>query len=446
VSQDVGAVCDLEQAAVIVREAVGPMPAVLRSCADAEAYVASVCFKHGPPRLVGVELEWLLHAPIDTRAPVDIATLVAALGPHTPTTLDPLSPAAALPHGCMVTVEPGGQVELASPPLADVASLIGTVRADADLLHSRLAARGLQPLARAADPLRPPLRLLDVPRYRAMEQSFDRIGPFGRSGMCSTAATQVSLDAGEGPTLVQRWTALHALGPVLLAAFANSPTLHGRRTGWKSSRMACWLRLDPARTAPPPAADLADPAAGWARRVLRTPVLCVRRPKGAWTVPERVTFADWVDGALSPAPTTADLDYHISTLFPPVRPHGHLEVRYVDMPAGRGWALPAAVLAVLLSDPAVTDRVLEVCEPAQNRWVSGARHGLADRVLARAAASVFELARTRLPAVGAPPWLLDDLAEMIERYVLAGRCPADDPDPKPTLRCAPAAEAEGTPA
>jgi len=28
---------------------------VLRSREDAEAYVASVCFKHGPPRLVGVE-------------------------------------------------------------------------------------------------------------------------------------------------------------------------------------------------------------------------------------------------------------------------------------------------------------------------------------------------------------------------------------------------------
>jgi len=228
--------------------------------------------------------------------------------------------------------------------------------------------------------------------------------------------------------LTRRWAALHAVGPVLLAAFANSPVLHGRRTGWKSSRMACWLSLDPARTAPPPAADLLDPAAAWARRVMRTPVLCVRR-EGPWEVPEKVTFADWVAGALPVPPTTADLDYHVSTLFPPVRPHGHLEVRYVDAQAGRRWALPTAVLVALLSDPSVTDRALDACEPARGRWVSGARHGLADRVLARSAVTVFELAAARLPAIGAPEWAIVELAEMTDRYVLNGRCPADDPAP-----------------
>lgn len=403
---------------------------VLRTCAEAEAYVASVCFKHGPPRLVGVELEWLLRRSADHRAPVDLATLVPALGPHAPVSLDPRSPATPLPHGCTVTVEPGGQVEIASPPHPDVGSLLRAVRADTDALHTRLADHGLQPLPRAADPLRPPRRVLDLPRYRAMEESFDRIGPHGRSGMCSTAAVQVCLDPGEGDALVPRWSALHALGPVLAAAFANSPRLHGRLTGWKSSRMACWLQLDPARTAPPATADLADPAGGWARRVVRAPLLCVRRADGPWDVPRGVSFADWVAGAITPPPTVADLDYHISTLFPPVRPHGHVEVRYIDMPAGDGWALPTAVLAALLSDPVVTDRVLEVCEPARDRWVSGARHGLADRVLARAAATVFDLACAQLPAVNAPPDVVDALGEMTERYVLRGRCPADDLDPR----------------
>ena len=35
--------------------------AVVRDRGDAEAYVASVCFKHGPPLLTGVELEWLVR-------------------------------------------------------------------------------------------------------------------------------------------------------------------------------------------------------------------------------------------------------------------------------------------------------------------------------------------------------------------------------------------------
>jgi glutamate--cysteine ligase len=407
-----------------------PGPTVLRDCADAEAYVASVCFKHGPPRLTGIELEWLLHGP-DPARPLDRDALAAALGPHAPTTLDPASPALPLPAGSTVTVEPGGQVELASPPLPDLAGLVAAVAADSAALHSRLAAAGLAAHSRAADPHRPPRRVLDVARYRAMERSFDRTGPYGRSAMCSTAAVQVCVDAGEGGVVARRWAALHALGPVLLAAFANSPVLHGRRTGWKSSRYAVWRSCDPARTAPPGAADAdpdRDPAAGWARRVLASPLLCVRGD-GSWDVPGRVTFADWVGGALPRPPTTADLDYHVSTLFPPVRPHGHLEVRYIDAQPGRRWTLPTALLAALLAAPSTLEVVLELCEPARGRWISGARHGLDDRVLARAAAGVFTLACERLADVGAPADVRDELVEMTERQVLLGRCPADDPAP-----------------
>jgi glutamate--cysteine ligase len=404
-------------------------PAVLRSQADAEAYVASICFKHGPPRLVGVELEWLVHAASAPAAPLDAAALRSAIGPHAPLSLDPRSRARPLPGGSTVTVEPGGQVELASPPLAPLGTLVRTVAADVDVLHRRLAAHHLEIQPRAADPLRPPRRVLDVPRYRAMERCFDRVGPSGRSGMCSTAAVQVCLDAGEGAgEVARRWEAVHALGPVLLASFANSPVLHGRRTGWKSSRMACWLTLDPRRTAPPPA-SAADPAAAWARRVLTTELLCIRRETGSWDAPAGVTFADWIQGALHPAPTTADLEYHASTLFPPVRPHGHLEVRYLDAQPGRRWALPVAVLAGLLSNPAVADRAREACEPGAGRWVSAARHGLADRVLHRAAVTVFELALDVLPALEPPSWLVDDLIVALERGVRRGRCPADDPPP-----------------
>jgi glutamate--cysteine ligase len=409
---------------------------------EAELYVASVCFKHGPPRLTGVELEWLVHPAGTPAAPVDPALLHTALGPYAPPSLQPSSPARALPGGSTVSVEPGGQVELASPPLAPFGALVRTVATDAEHLHRRLAAHGLAVSPYAADPARPPRRVLDLPRYRAMERRFDRVGPWGRSGMCSTAAAQVCVDAGEGDQVAHRWAAVHALGPVLVAAFANSPVLHGRRTGWKSSRLATWLALDPPRTAPPaapPAALSGDPAAGWARRVLGTELLCVRRAGGGWDAPPGVTFAAWIRGEadLPGPPTTADLDYHVSTLFPPVRPHGHLEIRYVDAQPGRRWALPAAVLAAVLSDSAATDRAREICEPAAGRWVSAVRHGLDDRVLQRAAVGVFELALRALPRVHPPSWVAAELAVTLEREVRRGRCPADHVEPAAPERTGP---------
>lgn len=402
----------------------GPVTAVLRSREQAEAYVASVCFKHGPPRLLGVELEWLLRRS-NGAPPLDLETLVTALGPHAPRTVDPRSPALPLPAGSLVTVEPGGQVELASPPLPGLGQLFDTVESDVTELHTRLRRHDLHPRPSAGDPVGQPRRLLGVPRYCTMEAAFDRVGPHGRSMMCSTAAVQPCLDLGERADLWHRWTVLHALGPVLIAAFANSPVLHGQRTGWKSSRMACWWALDPPRTEPPPlTAD--DPAVAYARRAMQVELLCLRRGEESWDAPAGVSFADWLAGALPEPPTTADLDLHLSTMFPPVRPQGHLEVRYLDAQPGRQWVVPAAVLAAVLSSPRVSSAVLEACLPVSNRWSLAARVGLADTGLARAAVTVFTLAREALPNVVGPGAVRDLVDRVVERRVLRGRCPADD--------------------
>ena len=407
---------------------------VLRSREESEAYVASVCFKHGPPRLIGVELEWLLarravpprslSAAVDP-GQLDSAVLTAALGPHTPISLDPLSPALPLPLGSTVTVEPGGQVELASQPFADLGALFRTVSSDTAALHRRLAVYALRPYPYAADPVRAPHRILTTPRYASMEAAFDRLGTEGRSMMCSTAAVQPSFDLGERADLRSRWAALHMLGPVLVAAFANSPVLHGRRTGWRSSRMAVWLALDPPRTAPPDLSD-ADPAAGYARRAMEASLICVRRPGQSWDAPPGVSFADWLAGALPSPPTTEDLDLHLTTLFPPVRPHGHAEVRYVDAQAGDDWIVPVAVLAALLANPATTSAAVDACQPVAERWHGAARHGLTDPELARAAATVFTLAAEALPGLVGPGRIRELVDEFIERRVLRGRCPADD--------------------
>ncbi|WP_064745254.1 ergothioneine biosynthesis glutamate--cysteine ligase EgtA [Pseudonocardia acaciae] len=400
---------------------------VLRSREEAEAYVASVCFKHGPPRLLGVELEWLLarraEPPSIPPAPLDATTLVSALGPHTPRTLDPLSPALPLPSGSTVTVEPGGQVELASRPFEDLGSLVTAVESDAADLHDRLGRHRLYPRRYAADPDLPAHRVLTIPRYTAMEAAFDRRGTEGRSMMCSTAAVQPCLDLGERADLGLRWMALHALGPVLVAAFANSPRLHGRRTGWKSSRMACWLAIDPPRTAPPELSS-ADPVAGYARRAMEAGLICRRRP-GGWDVPPGVTFTDWLAGALPEPPTTEDLDLHLSTLFPPVRPHGHVEVRYLDAQAGPEWVVPLAVVAALLSSTATTSAALEASLPVAGAWVTAARQGLDDPKLARAARTVFALASAALPALIGPGPVRELVDGAVER-VMRGRCPADD--------------------
>ena len=108
----------------------GPDRRRLRDRVEAEAYVASVCFKHGPPKLHGVELEWIVHHEEDPRRPLDARRLVAALGPHAPRTLTPDSPQRPLPSGSPLTVEPGGQVEISALPQPSLAELFDAVHAD----------------------------------------------------------------------------------------------------------------------------------------------------------------------------------------------------------------------------------------------------------------------------------------------------------------------------
>ncbi|MFG2054578.1 ergothioneine biosynthesis glutamate--cysteine ligase EgtA [Micromonospora sp. NPDC048930] len=390
---------------------------VLGDEASAAGHLARICFKTGPPTLTGVELEWTVHDAADPTRPVDRERLRRALGRHSPVTIDPTSPADGLRHGGAVTVEPGGQVEISSAPRPSIAALILATTADIAELSAVLDAAGLVLGGSGMDPWRAPRPVVETPRYQAMRCVFDRRGPAGRAMMYSTAGLQVCLDAGEPERLAERWAAAHAVGPPLLAAFATADRHAGRRTGWASARMAAWLAIDPARTGPVWSPDRADhdPVAAWTGYVLAAPLLCVRGDGPDWTPPPGVTFADWLAGALPRPPTTDDLDYHVSTLFPPVRPRGYLEIRYLDTQPGREWTVPLAVLAALFADPATTREAMAVATPVAHRWHAAARHGLGDRPLATAAAALFDLALTALPGLDLPAGLHEETSRAIRR-------------------------------
>ncbi len=390
---------------------------VVSDRAEGEAYVASVCFKHGPPRLLGVELEFTVHDVADPALPLSATRLASALGPHAPTTLVPGSPALPLPSGSTLTLEPGGQVEISTAPAPSFRSLVEV--ADADLAHvgDLLGAAGLRLGSHGIDAFRSPARLLPTPRYAAMERRFAPLGPGGVTMMCSTAAIQVCVDVGQVHEAPRRWAAAHALGPVLLALFANSRRHAGADTGFASARWRSVMDTEPCRTVAEQPCD--DPAAAWARRVLDTPLMVLRRDGARWDAPAGLTFASWIEGrgpgATLPRPTFGDLDYHLTTLFTPVRPHGYLEIRYLDAQPPEGWVPPAALLAALLSTPSTVDLALELCEPVAGRWSDAARFGTDDAALGAAARAVGELGCAALSNLHLPDHTIADIAGAVER-------------------------------
>ena len=306
------------------------------------------------------------------------------------------------PGGSRLTVEPGGQVELSGPPAEDVGAAVTALRADRASLAAALAADRLGTALLGADPVRPAGRVNPAPRYAAMESHFAAVGcaAAGLAMMTSTAALQVNLDAGPPDGWRDRVTLAHRLGPVLVAVSSCSRLSAGRDTGWRSARQRVWGDLDQSRCGP--LLGRHEPAGEWAAYALAAPVMFLHPPGGSTEpVRSRTSFAEWVTGAVplgGRRPTARDLDEHLTTLFPPVRLRGYLEIRYLDAAPEPWWPALAAVTAALLDDPAAADRAWTATAPVTGAWNRAARFGVGDDALSAAALDCLAAAGPAVPA------------------------------------------------
>ncbi|MDS1271636.1 ergothioneine biosynthesis glutamate--cysteine ligase EgtA [Lipingzhangella sp. LS1_29] len=385
---------------------------------DVHEYVTGICFKTGPPGRVGCELEWHVvdrHQPAE---PVPLHRLARAL-----TGVDPP------PAGSTLTYEPGGQLELSSLPHPDASATHAALSADLAAVEAHLGEAGLRLHGGGLHPARLPARQLSRPRYRAMERYFDRDGAAGRTMMCATASMQVCVDIGANPAdLRRRWSLLHQLTPVLIAAFANSAVWRGQPTGWRSARQLVWATIDATRTRPVAGPD---PRAAWARYALDARLLAIRETHRPWQVNPGLRFRDWLSSDRHRHPTQEDLSFHLSTLFPPVRPRGWFELRVIDAPPRAWWPVPLAVVSALVDDPIAADTARAATERlartgrSDHLWLRACRDALHDPHIAACARACFEATRAALHRAGAAT-LASLVDAYTERFVDPGRCPADE--------------------
>lgn len=371
------------------------------SLEDAAEHVAARAFRDGPVGRVGLELE--LHL-VDLDAPLR--------RPSWELTTDLVRGLPRTPAGSRITLEPGGQVELSGPPAAGVLAAVTDLRADLGVVRRALAARGFGLAALGTDPARPVHRVNPQPRYAAMERHFDALGcaGAGRQMMTATAALQVNLDAGAPEQWRERMCLVRSLVPALVALSSTSPYLAGQSSGWHSMRQGVWRGIDHARSDPCPEGE---PGRAWAGYALDAPVMLLRDPDaddgGCRPVTLRVTFADWARGAapFGRPPTVADVDYHLTTLFPPVRPRGYVEIRCLDALPDRWWPAVAATVATLVDEPAAAAAVAEVVTGTTDCWTSAARDGVADPAVRAAVTGCLDVA-----AAYAPPALAEEIRDL----------------------------------
>ncbi|AGZ43118.1 glutamate-cysteine ligase family protein [Actinoplanes friuliensis] len=303
-----------------------------------------------------------------------------------------------------------------------------TSRSERVLVVSGPPSPGLESsAARMTEDLPLALRVISGHQLAVLQEATDVVDPSAAGTATfatASAGLRVGLEAGldaAGPYgLARRWHLANAVAPVLAAAFANSPLRLGRPTGWRSVRQALRRDLTPAP------AD-ADPRATWTALVMDSPVL------GG---PAR-TFREWAQSGPGDRPTITDLTRHLATVRPPVAARRYLEIDVADRQPGAGWRVPLAVTAALLDDPyaaAEAECATRALTGTPRLWERAARDGLTDPALGAAARECFVAAYGALARQGVSRDLRDAVADFLERYVLRGRCPADDVLDRATAR------------
>jgi len=275
-----------------------------------------------------------------------------------------------LEHGHMIalargdtqlTIEPGGQFELAERPVVEDRELVADLGA---YLHDLGAASQELGLAWLSCGLRPFGTRADIPwmpkeRYAVMRQYMPTVGTRGLDMMLRTATVQVNLDFSDERDAAAKMRCVYSVTPLLTALWAASPIADEKPSGFQSYRAWIWRDTDNARAGLLPFIftrnDVFTAYTEWA---LDVPMYFVYRG-GYLPVPANLTFRTFMrDGWNGEHATRADWALHLSTLFPEGRLKKFIEVRGCDCGSIGMIEALAPMMRGLLYDPTARDAAI----------------------------------------------------------------------------------------
>lgn len=320
--------------------------------------------------------------------------------------------------GATISFEPGGQIEISSAPHASATSVIQSTRALMSTIQMAMSNAGIELLAKGVDPFNDidavPLQL-HRDRYVRMTRLFESIGKSGVRMMRQTAALQINIE--RGPSPVVRWRLLNALAPYVVALFANSRRYAGVDTGHASYRAHLWRSLDLSRTGLP--YEETNPAQRYFDFALDAKALGSSDGSQSWR-----SFRDWMR---STDLTDADWIFHLSTLFPEVRPKEFFEIRSADAIDSDWLAAPVVFVTGLVYDEeSATSTSHLIGTPSAELLELAGRVGLADSQMHSMTSRLAELALSGAKSLGEHYISEADIATAGEYFAraLAGQSPS----------------------
>jgi glutamate--cysteine ligase len=259
-----------------------------------------------------------------------------------------------------ITIEPGGQLELAGPPLADDRSFLKVMERHFRLLGTISRELGLSWLSIGLRPFgtRGDIPWMPKQRYDVMRAYMPKVGSRGLDMMLRTATVQTNLDWSDEADAHAKLRALMSVTSILTALYASSPIVDGKVAGFQSYRAHIWRDTDNQRAgllhfAFDPPRDDGGVFRAYVEWALDVPMYFVYR--GGYRPVEGLTFRRFMaEGWEGERATRADWALHLSTLFPEARLKTYLEVRGADCGSLEMITALAPLCRGLLHDPDAT--------------------------------------------------------------------------------------------
>jgi glutamate--cysteine ligase len=353
--------------------------------------------KSASPRAVGVELELIPVIEFTRKPALVLATsrVLSELARKQSWTErrngnDP--PSWDLGEGARISFEPGGQIEISSAPSPTATSVISSTRELVQIIRAAMQHQGIELIASGVDPHNDigavPLQLRRE-RYTGMTNFFESIGPSGVRMMRQTAALQINVERGEDPP--SRWLLLNAITPVVTALFSNSSRYAGKKTNHASYRAHLWRTLDDSRTGIP--YDEQDPVRKYVDFALDAHAMRSARTKQSYQ-----TFREWMRDAKV---GMDEWDFHLSTLFPEVRPKQYFELRSADTIDAQWLAAPILFVTAIIYDRESAQRAFEIVgTPSIDLLELAGIKGLSHPALHRMARALADIALDGAASLG----------------------------------------------
>jgi glutamate--cysteine ligase len=262
-----------------------------------------------------------------------------------------------------LTIEPGGQFELAARPVVDDRDFVSDLKTYIAELGAASRELGLAWLATGLRPFgtRDDIPWMPKQRYDVMRSYMPTVGSRGQDMMRRTATVQANLDFADEADASAKLRALNSVTSIITALWACSPIVDGEISDYQSYRAWIWRDTDNQRAGILPLVfERDDIFRGYTEWALDVPMYFVYRG-GYGRVPADLTFRKFMrEGFGGEHALRADWALHLSTLFPEGRLKKFIEVRGADCGSLEMIAALGPFSRGLLYDPTARAAAIEL--------------------------------------------------------------------------------------